>query len=58
VTIATINPIVANVMLVTELHGLLTLDERSRDPRRAIDLGDHPERGQQDKDRTEDTEPC
>jgi hypothetical protein len=44
-------------MLVAELHGLLSLRPLSGIPRRAIDLGQHPDGGDQNKDSAEDTEP-
>jgi len=56
VAIAAINAVVARMVLVRKLHGLLALVERTRIPRRAIDLGDCPRHEQQDEDRAEDAQ--
>ena len=57
VAVAAINPVIARVVLVAELHGLLALDKRPRHPGRAVNGGDNPERADQHKDRPEDCEP-
>lgn len=52
--VAAINAVVADVVFVRELYGLLTLNELSGVVRRAIYLGDDPERSGDEKDSAED----
>jgi hypothetical protein len=48
--VAAIQPIVADVMLVTKLDGLLPFDPLASVPGRAIQFRRHPQSGNKDKD--------
>ena len=54
VAITAIDAIITDVMLVTELDRLLSLDGLSRNPGRTVDFSGHPKRCQQNKDGTKD----
>jgi hypothetical protein len=56
VAVATVNAVVADVMLVAELDWLLALDVLPRVVRGAVDLGQHPHGGEQYEDRPEDAQ--
>jgi hypothetical protein len=58
VTVATINAVVADVMLVRKLDGLLALDKRACIIRGAVNQRQHPHSGSRDKNRSEDTHLC
>jgi hypothetical protein len=49
VTVTTVNAVVADVMLMTKLHGLLSLNPLSGIPRRTIQLGRRIESGSKNK---------
>ena len=49
-TVATVNAVVSDVMLVTELHWLLSLEPLARIPGRSIELSSYPQSGDQNED--------
>jgi len=55
VTVAAIYSIITDVMFVAKLHGLLAFHPLARIPRRAIDLGRNPKRGQKNEDGSKNT---
>lgn len=54
-TITTINPVIAYMMLVAKLHRLRARDISLRDIRRPIDTSQHPQRRRENKKRAENT---
>ena len=52
--VATVNAVVADVVLVRELYGLLALDVLARVVGRAVYLGQNPERSGDDEEADED----
>jgi hypothetical protein len=57
VTVTAINAVVAAVMFMRELYGLLSLCPLPRVPRRAIDLGQHPDGCDENENGAEDAQP-
>jgi hypothetical protein len=55
-TIAAINPVIANMMLVAELDWLLAFNKLTGVVRRAIDCGQHPHCREQHEYRAEDAQ--
>ena len=49
VTVAAIDAVIADVVLMTELNGLFAIDERTSVPRRTINLGKCPHGGAQNE---------
>src|SRR5690349_10104458 len=58
VTVTAIHPVVADVMLVTELNWLLALDVSASVPAGTVNFGGDEKRGDQNKYRAEDRGPC
>jgi hypothetical protein len=58
VAVATINTVIADVMLVTKLDGLLTLNPLAGVPRRTIQFRSHPKSSYQDENRAVDRKLC
>jgi hypothetical protein len=58
VTVATVDSVVADVMLVAELHRLFPREERLSVIRRSIELEQHPQQNGGEKDGAKNARPC